>query len=752
MSVFRQRAWPFSLAVAATWIAASWSPAQTVQVACRQNTDRLMPYQVFELTWQHENDYPDPTWDVRIDVTLHSPAGQTYTVGGFFYGSSRKQTPILRERGPGGRVRAEWPCQPADLWKARFAPNALGRWRYAYIFRAPGGGTAEGSGRFEVVAGRVPRKGFVRIDRENPFRLVFDDGTPFFPVGFQDGVFDNNANGSALDAEAIEGPFRLDPQGRRPQPPPGALFARGPTMGPLNADATFGRHARAGFNLWRFSPNNYSIKVFARPERPRQPDLDHVLWNEAILVDELLTTTRKYGIRNFYGIFGYTKVCNDRPQDPECMARVKRIVKYSVDRWGAYVDFWELLNEQHADDAWYAELCPYLRSIDPYHHPISTSWERPQLDGIEINAPHWYGNEPELSSDRVTAERARRMKHFGKPVIYGEQGNDRGKKDLSSLGIGGVWDPGSARRMRVRLWTALFREIAFIFWETSYAKDGHVRNIWIGPEERQYVRVLQDGAALLDRDVRPVEVPLAGPAAGEVRAYGLRSPRCLAAYLHHFGCAQCRRLHEEGKPAEHRWDHRRGRVERLEVTVDIPVAAAGYWIRPADGEILATFRATAGRHTVAAPPFEVDLALVVTKKDLPDCDGDGVPNRLDRDDDGDGVADAEDAWPLEREEWADADADRIGDRLDADLDADGKADDRNGDGTPDNEEPDWDGDGVPQANAIPWDAFPWDPAEWRDSDGDGIGDNADRDDDGDGFTDAEERAAGSDPLSAVSFP
>ena len=47
----------------------------------------------------------------------------------------------------------------------------------------------------------------------------------------------------------------------------------------------------------------------------------------------------------------------------------------------------------------------------------------------------------------------------------------------------------------------------------------------------------------------------------------------------------------------------------------------------------------------------------------------------------------------------------------------------------------------------------WDrryPTEW--SDGDGTGDNADADDDNDGFSDAEEIAAGTNPLNADSIP
>jgi hypothetical protein len=555
-----------------------------------------------------------------------------------------------------------------------------------------------------------------------------------------------------MDDTAMEGPFRPDPEGRRPKPPPGALFARGPSMNPQNADVHFGRHSRAGFNLWRFSPNNFSIKVFARPDNEEAGTLDHVRWEQARMVDELLQMTRKYGLRNFYGIFGYHNVFNNQPDNAEGMAKVKRLVKYSVDRWGAYVDFWEFLNEQHATNQWYEIMIPYLKSIDPYQKPISTSWERPTLPGIDINAPHWYGNENELTSDQASANRAAQDKRFGKPVVYGEQGNARGREDLSAQGIGGVWDPGSARRMRVRSWSAFFNETAFIFWETSYAKDGHYMNLWIGPEERQYIRALQDFAARLDPEIKMVKVPLVHVPASQVRAYGLRSERCAAVYLHHFACAECAKSSSPGLPAVHRWDHDRGMVTGLKVTIDVPKNAKGYWYCPSDARILQRVEAPAGLRSFAAPDFDIDLALLITSLDPPDIDHDGQSNDLDADDDNDGVPGAKDAFPLEREEWADADGDRIGDNLDADLDGDGIGDDCNRNGRPDHEEQDLDGDGVPGAGTIPWDVFPRDPQEWRDTDGDGLGDNADPDDDGDGYTDLEEKAAGTDPLNPANFP
>ncbi|MCD6383607.1 MAG: Ig-like domain-containing protein [Thermoplasmata archaeon] len=56
--------------------------------------------------------------------------------------------------------------------------------------------------------------------------------------------------------------------------------------------------------------------------------------------------------------------------------------------------------------------------------------------------------------------------------------------------------------------------------------------------------------------------------------------------------------------------------------------------------------------------------------------------------------------------------------------------------------PDSDGDGHPD----PVDAFPNDPNEWRDTDGDGVGDNEDKDDDNDGMPDKWEIEHSLDPL------
>ena len=104
--------------------------------------------------------------------------------------------------------------------------------------------------------------------------------------------------------------------------------------------------------------------------------------------------------------------------------------------------------------------------------------------------------------------------------------------------------------------------------------------------------------------------------------------------------------------------------------------------------------------------------------------GDGVGNNADTDDDDDGLADIDDAFPLDSTETLDTDSDGTGNNTDTDDDGDGVADTD--------------------------DAFPLDSTETLDTDGDGLGNNADLDDDSDGFSDEEELADGTDPLSRFS--
>ena len=139
-----------------------------------------------------------------------------------------------------------------------------------------------------------------------------------------------------------------------------------------------------------------------------------------------------------------------------------------------------------------------------------------------------------------------------------------------------------------------------------------------------------------------------------------------------------------------------------------------------------------------------------------DDDGDGIPNGLDSfplnpdsssDMDDDGIADSEDAFPNDANETIDSDGDGQGDNSDNDDDNDGIIDsadlfpydgseylDIDGDGIGDNADLDDDNDNIPDS----LDLFPEDATEYADFDNDGEGDNADLDDDNDGTLDLQD--------------
>ena len=144
-----------------------------------------------------------------------------------------------------------------------------------------------------------------------------------------------------------------------------------------------------------------------------------------------------------------------------------------------------------------------------------------------------------------------------------------------------------------------------------------------------------------------------------------------------------------------------------------------------------------------APEGETFDAFPLDSDEYLDTDSDGTGNNADTDDDNDGVSDTDEVTngtnPLLVDTDGDGDTDNVdncallanADQLNTDGDAFGDVCDV-----------DDDGDGVADSE----DAFPLDAAETLDTDSDGTGNNADTDDDNDGVSDTDEATNGTNPL------
>jgi hypothetical protein len=517
----------------------SGRPAQAgLQASLSLSADTLPCYDIQELALKHNGKYKNPFQEVDLEASFTSPSGVKQVVPGFY--------------------------DSEDQWKVRFRPDEAGNWTFTYLMQGSGGFHQEGQGIFTCTPDDA--QGRVRQHPENPYRWVFENGEAYFPVGLQSCV---KTEGSQLRGGMIDGEKRDDGKARQ-----------------VSMDEYFRIYGEAGFNLFRFSQSNCSYRLANR-------SLKNYHLDEILATDKLLSLARQHGFRVMYGFFGFY----NRPSaalNGELIENEKRFLRYSVARWGVYVDFWELLNESQEPDNWITTMANYVREIDPDNKPISISMPKPELQAINITAPHWYESESELKSDQRVEIKAEEWKRFGKPVIFGEQGNQ-----------GMNWDPLSGQRMRIRTWTALFQEVSFVFWNTSWSKwgmfggkytRGRVANIYLGPEERGYIRVLQDFSSRLDADVRMAPVKISST--GEVRAYGFLSARHAAVYLHHFT------------------DHT-SMVKGESVKIQLPKQiaegkkAVGEWIDPATGATLARVPVTASTTRLVVPDFNIDIALIV---------------------------------------------------------------------------------------------------------------------------------------------
>lgn len=511
-------------------------------ITATANASDVPVYGVIEQSIIHPSAaYANPWEDVRLAVTLTSPTGREIKIGGFY-------------------------CEP-NTWQFRFAPSEIGTWTWKAQIKDKTA-AKDFSGSFQAT--KSDNRGFVRLNPYNKMRWAFDDGSPYYPLGIGDCVGSHHGQ-NPFENAGLDGGFKDDAH---------------PRGSHVSFDDYLAAYNKGGFDLFRWSVDNCAFGLYNKID----PSGNVYKQQEGVWGDQLCQKLRAHGFRIYMTFFGFTPAFPNDSKDPAKMDAVKRYVEYVANRYGAYVDFWELMNEypnkpNTIDDDWYRQVASYLKSIDPYHHPVSTSWPRSDIAEIDICSPHLYKRENEFDSDSVTRDAFQAWKDIwkvGKPVIFGEQGNSVAN-----------WDTRSALRMRLRVWTAFFVEGSLIFWNTSSNKDyrrGSAANIYLGPEERGYTKVLQDFTRGFDPRAQMVKVEPAPKT--KVRGYALSGPVGYALYLHNY------------------LDHTK-KTPGVTVTIAPQFAGTATWIDPSIGASLGSLKLRAGEQTVNVPKFITDIALKI---------------------------------------------------------------------------------------------------------------------------------------------
>lgn len=334
--------------------------------------------------------------EVALDMLIRTPEGEEHLL------------PCYWVEGASGRL---------SRWEARFTPQQSGRYLLRFRLTERGEQTSLSKPVRLDVQQEAAGRGILHT--RDYWTLVYDDGTPFRGVA-ENICWESRANDDSRFFKELH--ERHDKYNYDYMLP---LFARsgGNFVRVWMCSFNFPIDQRDHFNNNRYTPSDayYNPSAVAR--------LDH-----------FVSLAEQLGVHVML-CMGQGAVAADRSffTDEEPARRYMNRLRYIVARWGysPAIGMWEFFNEidniQHRNaggpipaeeiTAWHARMSRYLKRIDPYGHPVTTSISHRDIEGlnavpdIDINQKHIYCN-----TGGIPAEILRYENRFGKPYVIGEFG------------------------------------------------------------------------------------------------------------------------------------------------------------------------------------------------------------------------------------------------------------------------------------------------------------------------------------------
>jgi uncharacterized protein DUF5060/cellulase (glycosyl hydrolase family 5) len=412
----------------------------------------------FELPQVHGNPFDFTQNDVIVKII--QPDGSEVTVPAFFDGG--------------------------QTWRVRHTPGMTGKYRIGAVTLDGRDAEPLNLQPREFSADGPSRPGFVRLDPSDNKRFILDDGSPYYPVGYNLGWRTEGA------------PPLVD---------------------------SIARMGKAGINWTRIWMCHWDGKDLAWPAESAAPiQLGNLSLPTAKLWDQIVAAADAADIHfhlvlQHHGQYSTKADPNwplnpwnkanggwlEKPEqfftDPKAIALTRAKFRYIVARWGysPAIMAWELFNEVEFTDAytngkvddiaaWHAAMAKFIREQDPYHHLIVTSSKvaEPKLWGaVDYYEAHVYP--PDVLSGIAVLDADR----LDRAYFYGE------------LGLLEDPDPKSGDVLHRVLWGSIMSgsSAAAQYWSWDVVEANNLLFHYTAAQ-----KFIAQSGLLRQRDMKPIEV------------------------------------------------------------------------------------------------------------------------------------------------------------------------------------------------------------------------------------------------------
>lgn len=372
------------------------------------NATTFTVYDLLEVTINSDFGAKNPYdyGEINVQASFKTPEGRTLMADGFY----------MREFDYS--YDSNNYTEKAGCFKVRYTPSKAGNWKYSIRAVKNGKEVFRSEEKKFTVAKNPARRGFLKVSKNDPLFLEFDNKESFFGIGqnlawsaqndlldyrkWMGKMRDNGANMARIWMAAwglgIEWDTQMGDYGPRQK----RAFMLDEILRLAKADDIY-------IMLTLISHGEYTSKI--NPEWDRNP---YNSKNEGVL---------------------------DSPEqfftNQAARAAFKNRMRYIMARWGFSQNImaWELFNEVDLTEnynstavaEWHSDIFDFIKSRDSYKHLLTTSFSNPNKDPevwnlsqIDIVQTHMYGMKDEAG--QIYEASKNKLDTYARPHIFGEFG------------------------------------------------------------------------------------------------------------------------------------------------------------------------------------------------------------------------------------------------------------------------------------------------------------------------------------------